>query len=72
MLGRTPANQGFLATYCATCKVRACAIEKNVQNCAACADYDTCAEMKAVIARESKELSVRMTWLRERFKARST
>jgi hypothetical protein len=68
-LGCTPADQQFLSRFCATCKVRVCAIAKGVQNCAACAEHDTCAEIKAVIARESKELGLRMTWLRERFEA---
>jgi hypothetical protein len=68
-LGCTPANQGFLAKYCATCKIRTCAIAKGVQNCAACTDYDTCEQLKGFIKGASEELALRMTWLRERFKA---
>jgi hypothetical protein len=68
-LGCAPAGQQFLSKFCATCKVRACAIEKKLQNCAACAKYDACAEIKAILARESKELGLRMTWLRGRYDA---
>jgi hypothetical protein len=68
-LGCTPADQSFLAKYCATCRIRACAVGKGVQNCAACADYDACDQLKASIKGESEELGLRMTWLRERFKA---
>ncbi len=68
-LGCTPADQQFLSQFCVTCKVRGCAIAKGLQNCAACADYDACVEIKAVIMRESEELGLRMTWLRKRFKA---
>jgi len=66
-LGCTPADQGFLATYCAKCKIRACAIEKGVQNCAACDDYDSCSKMRAFLETEPEALTQRMAWLRERF-----
>jgi len=69
-LGCTPANQGFLAKYCATCKIRDCAIEKDVQNCAACDSYEPCQMMKDFIKGDSGALAQRMDWLRERFKAR--
>lgn len=35
-------NDGWLTGYCAFCKVRSCAIEKAVPNCAHCADYGQC------------------------------
>jgi len=69
-LGCTPANQGFLAKYCATCKIRDCAIEKDVQNCAACDGYESCQMLKDFIKSEAGALAQRMDWLRERFKAR--
>ena len=69
-LGCTPADQGFLAKYCATCKIRDCAIEKDVQNCAACDSYESCQMLKDFIKGDSGALAQRMDWLRERFKAR--
>jgi hypothetical protein len=70
-LGCTPADQGFLAKYCATCKIRDCAIGRKVQNCAACDDYESCTLLHDFFKGESAEaIAKRMDWLRERFKAR--
>ena len=33
------ASNGRLAGYCSMCEIRACAVERNVVNCAHCADY---------------------------------
>lgn len=67
-LGCTPADQGFLAAFCAKCGIRACAIDKGVQNCAACDDCESCDQLRDFIAgEESEPLALRMTWLRERF-----
>jgi hypothetical protein len=66
-LGCTPADQAFLAKPCAACKMRTCAIAKGVQNCAACADYESCQKIQPIL--EPWGLAQRMTWLRERFKA---
>lgn len=71
-LGCTPADQGFLATYCAKCKIRACAVEKGVQNCAACDDYDSCSKMLEFLKTEPEELTQRMAWLRGRFVAKES
>jgi len=68
-LGCTPADQGFLAKYCATCKIRLCAIEKGVQNCAACPEYETCQPLKEFVQGESQALAQRLAWLRARFKS---
>jgi hypothetical protein len=68
-LGCTPADQGFLAKFCAKCRIRSCAIEKGVQNCAACDSFDACAILREIM--ESEDLTQRMTWLRERFVAGS-
>ncbi|MCX6101245.1 MAG: DUF3795 domain-containing protein, partial [Candidatus Bipolaricaulota bacterium] len=69
-LGCTPANQQFLAKYCATCKIRDCAIEKKVQNCAACDDYESCTPLHDFFKGESAEaIGKRMDWLRARFQA---
>ncbi len=70
-LGCTPANQGFLAKYCATCRIRDCAIEKGVQNCAACDGYESCALLKDFIKKESAALGRRMDLLRQQFEARN-
>jgi len=66
-LGCTPGDQGFLATYCAECAIRACAVERGVQNCAACEDYDGCEKMRAFLETEPESLATRMAWLRSRF-----
>ncbi|MCX6101244.1 MAG: DUF3795 domain-containing protein [Candidatus Bipolaricaulota bacterium] len=71
-LGCTPADQGFLAKYCATCKIRGCAIEKKVQNCAACDGYESCQMLKDFIKGENEALCKRMEWLRGRFLALQT
>lgn len=68
-LGCTPADQPFLAKYCASCKFRTCAIAKGVSNCAACPDFEGCTQLKEFIAGESEGLVQRMDWLRERFLA---
>ncbi len=66
-LGCTPAEQPFLAKYCAKCEIRVCATAKCVPNCAACAEYDSCQQIKDFM--EGGELAQRVDWLRERFKA---
>jgi hypothetical protein len=71
-LGCTPADQGFLAKYCATCKIRTCAIAKGVQNCAACDGYESCQMLKDFIKGENEALCKRMEWLRGRFLALRT
>ncbi len=68
-LGCTPADQPFLAKFCATCKIRDCAIAKGAQNCAACADYESCKLLHDFIKGESESLCKRMEWLRGRFLA---
>ena len=70
-LGCTPSDQPFLAKYCATCKVRACAVERDVPNCAACTDYETCPELRAFIDSVPAEAKVaeRMNLLRARFQS---
>jgi len=71
-LGCTPADQPFLAKFCATCKIRGCAIAKGVQNCAACESYKSCQMLKDFIKGESEALCTRMEWLRGRFLALRT
>ena len=71
-LGCTPADQPFLAKFCAKCKIRACAIAKGVQNCAACNTYESCQMLKDFIKGENEALCKRMEWLRGRFLALQT
>lgn len=66
-LGCLPADQPFLAKYCAECKIRACAIGKGVPNCAACDEFEGCAQLHKFIKGESEGLSGTMRLLRERF-----
>jgi hypothetical protein len=66
-LGCTPADQPFLAKYCAGCEIRVCAIAKQVPNCAACTEYASCREIKDFM--EGGELAQRMDWLHARFQA---
>ena len=68
-LGCTPASQPFLSTYCGGCAVRGCAVERDVTNCAACADYDSCDKIREFMGTEPSKLRDRMTWLRARFLA---
>jgi hypothetical protein len=70
-LGCLPAEQPFLAKFCTDCKIRSCAIEKGVQNCAACAEFDECSKLHDFIQGESQDLVQKMKWLRERFVANS-
>ena len=64
-LGCTPADQPFLAKFCAKCKIRECAIGRNVQNCAACIDFEDCSKLRDFLKGESEEILQRMSLLRE-------
>jgi hypothetical protein len=68
-LGCTPADQPFLAKFCAKCKIRDCAIAKEVPSCAACDSYESCALLHDFIKGESEVLCKRTEWLRARFLA---
>jgi len=43
------AIEGRHCSHCFQCKIRACAIERGLQNCAACADY-ACEHLEALFA----------------------
>jgi len=43
--------------YCATCKIRACAVERGVANCAHCADY-ACQKLEGFFAHATEARSV--------------
>jgi len=69
-LGCTPADQPILAKYCSTCGIRACAIGRKIQNCAACDDYESCAQLHDFFKHDSAgAIQKRMDWLRQRFEA---
>jgi len=75
-LGCPPADQGFLAKDCAACKIRACAIAKGAQTCAACGDFESCELIGDFIlgvseprCREPEMVRTRIEWLRARFLA---
>jgi hypothetical protein len=68
-LGCTPADQPFLARFCAKCKIRDCAIEKGHPNCAVCDTFESCGLLHDFIKGESEALCKRMEWLRGRFLA---
>jgi hypothetical protein len=45
------AKDGRLSGYCNfICKIRSCAREKKVENCAYCSDYNTCKELSEFFA----------------------
>ena len=61
----------LIATGCAQCKIRACAVEHGISSCAACPDYDACEKLHPFIEKEGGDDLVRkMNWLREAFVAR--
>ncbi|MCB2210345.1 DUF3795 domain-containing protein [bacterium] len=39
-----------LGGYCADCPVRACAVAKELENCAHCDDFETCEKVQGFIA----------------------
>jgi hypothetical protein len=71
-LGCTPADQPFLAKFCAQCKIRGCAVARGLPNCAACDAYGGCAMLHDFIKGESEALVQRMDLLRGRFLALRT
>jgi len=66
-LGCTPADQPFLAKFCAKCEIRECAIGRNLQSCAACTDYQDCSRLHDFLKGESDSILLRMDLLRERY-----
>jgi hypothetical protein len=38
---------GRLSEYCSMCEIRACALERGLETCAPCADYDGCGKLAA-------------------------
>ena len=60
----------ILARFCAQCAIRACAIERGLPNCAACAEFEGCARLHDFIRAEGEEVVRTMAMLRERLLAR--
>ena len=69
-LGCIQKDTRFVADYCAKCEIRTCAIERGVQNCAACDDYEGCGRLHGFLTKESEVLVRVMAFLRESFLAR--
>ncbi len=66
-LGCQPADQAFLAGFCAQCQIRACAIGRRLQSCAACADFEGCDRIQGFLREEGERLTRVMQLLRRRF-----
>jgi hypothetical protein len=66
-LGCLAAEPALMATYCGSCKIRSCAIEHGIANCAACPEFDGCEQLHAFIKTEDAAVVLRMQWLREAF-----
>lgn len=75
-LGCTPADQKFIAKYCKECIVRKCAIEKGVQICAECHEFENCDIVRESIMEvlnddeesiKDNPIYIRMNLLRKRF-----
>ena len=41
---------GRLVPYCSQCEIRACAMEKGLENCAYCDEFETCEKLSGFIA----------------------
>lgn len=70
-LGCLHSEPALVATYCASCTIRGCAIEHGVENCAVCPEHDGCKKLHPFIEEEDKAVVLRMRWLREAFLART-
>ncbi len=66
-LGCLPADQPFLAKFCAECKIRSCAIGRQVTSCAMCKNFENCPELQKYLGRQSEAFVRTMSLLRERF-----
>jgi hypothetical protein len=40
-----PTVDGRLSNYCSICEIRACALERSVEICALCTEYDGCGKL---------------------------
>jgi len=69
-LGCRPADQPFLARYCAACGIRSCAIARGLGSCAGCSDFEECARLQSFLRGEAEALGRTMNLLRRRFLSR--
>jgi hypothetical protein len=67
-LGCTKENKNFHFPYCNTCAVRLCAMAKDVQNCAACSDFETCDHIGSFLKDHARP-KASMELLRQKFLA---
>jgi len=72
-LGCLHPEPGLIAAYCAGCDIRSCALERGVASCAACAEYDGCQKLAALLGESdtSEATRARMDRLRRAFVARA-
>ena len=70
-LGCLHPEPGLIASYCAGCGIRSCALEKGVASCATCEQYDGCEKLKAFYTEEDAPDAARLDWLRQAFVART-
>jgi hypothetical protein len=42
-----PTTDGRLSGYCSICEIRACALERGLETCAPCAEYEGCGKLAA-------------------------
>lgn len=68
-LGCKGENQDFISAYCGKCGIRKCAMDRDLPNCAACPEFESCRRLHDFIKDESEHLSRMMGWLRERYLA---
>ena len=66
-LGCLYPEPALIATYCASCEIRRCALERDVANCAVCPTFENCEKLHPFIEEEDEALALRMNWLREAF-----
>ncbi len=69
-LGCGQQNRTLLARYCYSCKIRLCAMEKGVSNCAECDTFEQCDTLHDFIKTETDTLARTMGWLRACYLAR--
>lgn len=70
-LGCLASERALIAKYCATCRIRSCAVEHEVVNCSACSEFDGCEQLYPFLKTEDAAVVLRMQWLRDAFLART-
>jgi hypothetical protein len=57
-------DDGRQITYCATCEIRACAVERGLVNCAHCTDY-ACDRLEGFFAQETDDVRSTLNEVRQ-------